>query len=571
MAEWIGRLPLTSLGASSRQIFTALTELNQLITTPATRLALLELLRAPVEQLSRLLERHFSNQPLQLHDTALEAARLAQAMQARLWCGYRQVLLDTDRGGLPAQGGSVKAPAVAATAIARAIAAQGEILLRSSQLYVPTPAGFWHALHQLYLLAEQLDCTTVEVPDPLLQQSGGMSPAAAYLRALLFNIAQPQQLRQQSCLPLYRALELWSREACLLPLQQTPVHHPFRVDLQSDLPPIYVDHDRQAMPGMWRLLNLKPILDRLEQLAATSTDQPCPIDRDLVDQLLVSWGTRVTRRFQRIESHDEVEIIIGLPSIHFHGADRIDFSEWLAPLTTVRSPKTAEPSRKTTMPRADIWDSAFDAQADFDPLLHLPKSSAYLEIAQPTAPQRTPMAQLSEHYPIHLVEVANSSISGYCLRWSRPITERIQSGTLLGIRTHPATPWHIAVTRWVRLDESAEARIGVELLSPQAKPCAVRLESRNSESTEFMRGLMLPEVPVTGQPASLILFCKPFRTRDKVTLIHGDYSGTVRLMRMVRKNSTFAQFEFLVLQSAPPMQNSTTPSQPGFDRLWQML
>lgn len=106
IADWIAHLPLTSVGTSARQVFNALTELNQLVTTAAVRLALLELLRPPTQQLSMLLERHFSNQPLQLRNAALETARLAQAMQALLWRGYRQVLVDADNEGLLTPGRS---------------------------------------------------------------------------------------------------------------------------------------------------------------------------------------------------------------------------------------------------------------------------------------------------------------------------------------------------------------------------------------------------------------------------------------------------------------------------------
>lgn len=578
IADWIAHLPLTSVGTSARQVFNALTELNQLVTTAAVRLALLELLRPPTQQLSMLLERHFSNQPLQLRNAALETARLAQAMQALLWRGYRQVLVDADNEGLLTPGRSAAVPALVVSAIARAIAAQSEILLRSSQLYAPTPAGFWQALHQLHLLAERLDCTAVEVPDPLLQQRSGLSIEAAYLRVLLFDIAQPQQMRQQSCLPLYRALELWSREARLLPLQQTPASHHFRVDLQSDLPAIYTDHERPITPGTWRLLDLKPILERLEQIAATPTDQPGPIERELVDQLFVSWGARATRRFQRIESHEQVEIIIGLPSIHFHCANRLDFSEWLNRLLPLLELTQLPPEKGSPFaaPSADVWDGAFDAREKFNPLIHLPLPPV-LEFTRPVTAAAEQTLPHQPSYPIHQVQVANSSVNGYRLRWHQSIPERIQNGTLLGIRTEPSLPWSIATVRWTQLDERSQAHVGVELLGPNATACAVRLEGKRGEVTEFMRGLLLPTLPTTGQAASLLLFCKPFRSKDKVTLIQPGQRNSIKLVRQLRKNHTFAQFEFLALQACARTENTEkiernlpTPAS-GFDQLWQIL
>lgn len=92
-----------------------------------------------------------------------------------------------------------------------------------------------------------------------------------------------------------------------------------------------------------------------------------------------------------------------------------------------------------------------------------------------------------------------------------------------------------------------------------------------------MRGLLLPTLPTTGQAASLLLFCKPFRSKDKVTLIQPGQRNSIKLVRQLRKNHTFAQFEFLALQACARTENTEkiernlpTPAS-GFDQLWQIL
>ncbi len=278
------------------------------------------------------------------------------------------------------------------------------------------------------------------------------------------------------------------------------------------------------------------------------------------------------RRFQRIGSADQVEIIIGLPSIHFHRSDRLDFSAWLDALLSpqeqirLKSNAPLPPGNQTT----DIWDSAFDAESRFDPLTQLPMA-AMMELSQSAAVASSHATDSQSQYPIHQVKVTNSSVNGYRLCWQQSIPERIQHGTLIGIRTNSELPWSIAMTRWVQLDESFQAHIGIELLGPNATPCAVRAEGNNSEASEFMRGLLLPEVRATRQPASLILFRKPFRARGKITLIYPGHRSSVRLTRQLRQDHNFVQFEFLELQSSPKAAMIPTTTEPNFDQLWQIL
>jgi len=97
----------------------------------------------------RALGKHYLNQALVLPDKARRVASLAQALQTHLAAGYKLAAVRGIRRLNERDGKTL-----VASSIHRAITAQTDNLVRSYQLYFPTPRHLWLELHQLFLLAE---------------------------------------------------------------------------------------------------------------------------------------------------------------------------------------------------------------------------------------------------------------------------------------------------------------------------------------------------------------------------------------------------------------------------------
>jgi cyclic-di-GMP-binding protein len=69
--------------------------------------------------------------------------------------------------------------------------------------------------------------------------------------------------------------------------------------------------------------------------------------------------------------------------------------------------------------------------------------------------------------------VLNESSSGYALMHVAGDIDGMVAGDILGVRLAPDRPWTICLLRWGRSDNAAHIEIGLELISPNARPVHV--------------------------------------------------------------------------------------------------
>jgi hypothetical protein len=161
LQAWVDELPLMNMGETSRQLYQFIQELNRLQLDSRVRFQLLEVVRPVILHVCQALGKHYLNQSVVLPDKARRVASLAQSLQGHLASGYKIVAV---RGMRKIR--DKDARSTVTVAIHRAISALTDTLLRSYQLYFPTPRHLWLEMHQLYLLAERNGLATTEVSDP---------------------------------------------------------------------------------------------------------------------------------------------------------------------------------------------------------------------------------------------------------------------------------------------------------------------------------------------------------------------------------------------------------------------
>jgi hypothetical protein len=177
-------------------------------------------------------------------------------------------------------------------------------------------------------------------------------------------------------------------------------------------------------------------------------------------------------------------------------------------------------------------------------------------------------------YPAHEVTLINTSPGGYCLHWLDELPASIQAGEILGIQEAGVQHWAIGVICWIRHLGKSGTQLGIELLAPKAESGAAKLLQKTGQNGDYVRSLLLPCIKAIAQPATLILPRMPFRTGNKVNILHHDSNGRQQLTSRITSTNSFSQFQF---RSAGIKPNSQALLQDSdlkdndFDSLWKNL
>jgi hypothetical protein len=304
-------------------------------------------------------------------------------------------------------------------------------------------------------------------------------------------------------------------------------------------------------------------------LAEMASDVPVPdyIGLDLLRHLAHAWGVMKKRSFRRSRSSGPMKICVGLRTLHYYISGGVEFADQLgtteALLRREINPFLYERAAQRDASPRDVWDNAFDlrgAKIPVNPLIDDPNRI----LLNTRRPQTRDAVEAS--YPYYDSEILDTSPSGYCVRWTTPLPNQLQTGELLAIREREDARWCIAVSRWIRHSDQ-ETLMGIELLAPKAIPIAVRMLQKRGNSTDYHRAVLLPALEAIGQPAMLITPRLPYNESQKVQLKRHGIQATGQLMRRVRMTESFTQFTFRMLDGY--LEN--TQIDLNMDSLWNMI
>ena len=187
-----------------------------------------------------------------------------------------------------------------------------------------------------------------------------------------------------------------------------------------------------------------------------------------------------------------------------------------------------------------------------------------------------PIQKGNESYPHYVIPLINTSPGGYCLQWTGDVPKNIQAGELISLRETEDQPWSIAVIRWIRHIKKKGTQIGIELLAPSAQPCGVQLLHRTGDPSEYLRGMLLPELSSIGQPATLITPRLPFQSGHKVSIRLSEAENKCQLEERVSATASFSQFELsesvqIMGKNAQTNKDASQGTEDDFDSLWPTL
>ena len=555
LKRWIANLPKANIGETARLLYQGLGELNQLLTPSDNRLHLLELLRPEVYFVCQHLERHFLHQAIMLDERSRKISNLCQALQSQLAIGYKQIILriapkySRDRAALVSE------------ALQRAAHALKAQLVRATQLYSAAPEQLWFELHQLFRCACELQLQHRRVRDDLASLTGELSVEQTYLAALLLGSARCNQLRQNQIARLAQVVEPWSAWLKLHPANQG--EGLFAVSAEIDAGPRYRSQFRSEQQALLLGFDPQPLVNAIEahllhQDATTPLPVPAGLTLDTLQHLHATWGEAAERSFQRTVGQGNLTVCVGMSALHFYLGGERTFSE----LLKHPGARAANFSRAVVQGEKDSWSQAFDAapQITSDELL------PYEEIRYEPLIDDEGDTDSPPHYPTYALPVINHSPGGYCLAWPKDVPAELQAGEMVGIQDSLNQGWSIAVVRWIRQVRGAGTQMGIELVAPHARPCGLQLVRSRDDHSQYLRGLLLPEISAIDLPATLLAPRLPFQEGNKVLINTQGEEHRAGLDRRVASTHSFNQFAYRSLEGA---QNGG--GEEDFDSLWKSL
>lgn len=512
---WAESMPATRISHTGVLLYKAVPEICHVKTGPENRLDMLESIRPYVQQCIQGLAKDFLNQPLILPEGPMKTAVVAQALQKHMTAGYCRVIQQ-----LASKQKKGKPDAKLELALHRAITGYGLSLMRGYQLYTQIPANLWFELHSLYLLAEHWQILDQAVPDPMLERVPANTIFQAYVRSLLLACARPNQMRQNEVAICYHAIEDWAYLVKLQAKEDQKPENLYLLNLNTDAGPVHKTRLNGKEQDDIRELDLGQLIVSLKKQKEVKEggDPILPVANNLTPALLShiieAWSVTHKRSFERSPSQASIEVCVGISSLHYQTCNGVDFNDFLGVQTF----------EEIDISGTDPWASSFTASQGVE--------------------------EESEDHPVFSVRVLDSSPGGFCLEWRDKIPSLAKAGEVLGLREKGRHRWGLGVIRWVQQNLKS-TRLGVQLLAPKTIPYGASIELPTGEQGDFLRVLMLPELKVANQPATLLTAFAPFQEYMRLILnSQGDRYQT-QLLRRVFTTGSVSQFTFRELEAMP--------------------
>ena len=141
----------------------------------------------------------------------------------------------------------------------------------------------------------------------------------------------------------------------------------------------------------------------------------------------------------------------------------------------------------------------------------------------------------------------NEGPSGYAIGHVLGEVTGIVPGCAVGLRTSRGAAWQICLVRWARSKSSGHVELGLEVLSPSAKPVRIQtLASRNQESP--IPALLLPALPRLSRGEAILAARGDYNARPFTLLQeHETRLQVVECMphRSLIETSSIEVFEFI--------------------------
>ena len=526
--QWVADLPLVNTDRTAELLQGALTAMNTLQVPIYERFEDLEHLADPIRCVVDTLKKQYLRKRFPLDEKTLLRASLHTSLCMKMATGYKIVAAERDKNR--------KGDTLFEQAIHNAILYLGETLLGYYSIYAPYPTGIWQDLHGLYDLATRHGIADGTSSGKLSPVHGMRTIANAYKQNLLMSLACPYRMRQSEISSVYALLIEWASHCRLHTAGEAGASGYFACHLDSDTPPRYLHNDqRDALKSRWLIIDTR---DLEEPVRATITKRQASTARlstlpeeAVLQRLMLSWGMMPKRQFPRRDntSRPLVRLVNGLAAIHESLESAAATTRSAKPATEEETVKEGQYLRDPTFERVTTIETRpADKASDNNPFM-----GAY-----------SPGSRTGDKTPrIETWKMHDMSDGGYCLLWDNTETSHAHVGELVAI-SEGEGEWHLGVIRWMRFTPREGLALGMQMLSPDARPVWASVRKEQAGMEDRMHGILLPGIAAMGQSATLLLPPMPFHTGCLSTLGEAGSEKTIRLTGQIEDTGSFAQFHY---------------------------
>lgn len=513
--QWLAALPLTNIALAHTALTTQLEQLNRAAISPLERLKISELLREPVAFVQQEMARKYVEKPLPFEAGQRHAWNSVAGLWAALDEAYRLAL----RAGL--EGDQAVAGHIALLT-QRRLRYVGLQMLEHYRAQREVEQGLWQQAHQLYALAERQDYALHAVKDDLNTQAEATTCGAAYARILLTDLADPYSLTARQLALLERWLDKWAlRVSVAAAPPDGGALAVVGVDLGGAAGPVMID-DGQALDYPRYLdteqiaLTLRKRIKRLrkgESPAALGLGEGCaaPDCEALLASLYQRWCVAAPKRrlFTRPSGADQAQVALGMAAIHFFLGGEQAFKP---------------PGEKKKLSQREIADLQFFGRIS----------------------EQTEKRQLSElGFALETWHIEDESALGLRLLRAAENGLRVSRKQLVAVRPADGSAYALGVIERLLLHLDDGLDIGVRLLPGAPRAIAARpVPLAGNAATKYVQAFLLPDMPVLGEAASVVLPAGWFAP-GRVVEIHSGEAYSVRLISLVESGSDYERAGFV--------------------------
>ncbi len=579
--EWVQSLPMANVGETSRQVFKTIVEFNRLEIPNLVRIKVVELFRQPIRYISENLHKYYFDVPFPLSAKNRKISVLNRELYAELSIAYKIFIENMISGS---QGKFDRKLLI--IAIHRTMRCLARVVYYSSIVYDPVPANVWKEIHRLYAYAEQNNIHELPVKSNR-DTSGSSSIGSLYRQILLFSISSPYRLRQREIDQVFNKLPEWSELTSILESPDiTDREGQFVSHLASDAPPSHLElHGNQ--PGKRsRILDTRKLVKRLHDTfdgmlpepgsGETRTDNG-QFSGQFIRQLMQAFGTAPKRGFVRTKLNFELKTAVGLSSVH----------------TLLQNDEPPQPEPAQTPPEPDMdWFnspgtphvpgaglygrhtpnlSVSASNTPFDMETVIPEHTI-TGLGGGNTPTWAAISGEEQETETFSCRTINESAGGYCINWHGPEAPKIRIGEIVGIQSATdSRQFGIGISRWMRNNPGQGLQLGLEMIASSSMAVLLRRTGRRDFSNMQQKGILLPELRASGQPASLIAPTLPFKAGDTLRMSAGLVSREIRLTRLLESTGAFTHFQFVDLTIEKERMQGSRYDDSDFDNIWSTL
>lgn len=516
VACWVSSLSLLPLGDAAKALFEALIEINELECSETLRFDFLQILSPQFNHVLQHLESHFFNQGLIHSDRNDHIIELAFRLRTCLANGYiiiakqSSAQLTQQKFSLFALNKKKNLKAAKTLSIYYAMHELTQLVYQQQMMYSKPATGQWLCIHWLFDLAQK---GKVELEN-INQLQGLNRPLKNILRSyhqvILLHILNTNQIRQSEIQSLYECSFEWAN---LIQLEyKESQSSKYVIDKTKDLPPAY---NRKQYPAIFPnlFISTQPLLEHITATLHKSDDYLSTIEKQFltpalkfhVQNILGSIGER---RHERFESSGQLHICFGLHTAHFYLSKSKNFIDTIE------------------------HDIVLNETTDHFSIENIDKTLF------------SPPSRLSrEAKKIYMTDILDMSVSGYRIKWPEEIPAHLKTGELILVKENIHGKWRGGVIRWIKQASEKNLEMGLEILTKDILPCAVRLE--NQDQSHYLPALLVQSQHLDHAKLTLIIAnYSVFQQQNTLKLQIGTEEFVLYLLKAQLITQSFIQFEF---------------------------